>query len=109
MHCIEDRATRMLMVTRHHVRHILLKHGLTSLSGGAMQAESAFKYGLHIYWSGDDDAFLAHVPDLPGCMVHGATPAEAAANAQDAIALWLDVARENGDPIPEPSRHRALA
>lgn len=67
------------------------------------------KYEMHIYWSADDDAFLVEVPDVPGCMAHGRTPAEAASNGQSAIAAWIAVAREFGDPVPEPSQHRALA
>lgn len=60
------------------------------------------KYELRIYWSQDDGAFLTEVPELPGCMAHGATPEAAAANAQEAIELWLDTAREFGDPVPSP-------
>jgi predicted RNase H-like HicB family nuclease len=48
------------------------------------------KYELIVYWSAEDDAFVVEVPELPGCMAHGATPAEAVASAQEAIALWLD-------------------
>jgi predicted RNase H-like HicB family nuclease len=73
-----------------------------------MMRNPTFKYDMHITWSAEDDAFVVRVPDLPGCMAHGATPAEAASNVQDAIELWIDVAREHGDPIPEP-RHSALA
>jgi len=74
-----------------------------------MPTEPLNKYELHIYWSDEDDVFVVEVPDLPGCMAHGASPAEAAANAQEAIALWVDTAREFGDPIPEPRHRRALA
>jgi predicted RNase H-like HicB family nuclease len=74
-----------------------------------MTDSSSYRYEIRIYWSQDDNAFLAEVPDLQGCMTHGTTPTEAAANAQDAIGLWIDTAREFGDPIPEPRRHQALA
>lgn len=74
-----------------------------------MMDSASYKYELRIYWSGEDAIFVVEVPDLPGCMAHGDTPAEAAANAQDAIALWIDTAREFGDPIPEPRRHQAYA
>ncbi len=67
------------------------------------------KYELRIYWSPDDDAFLAEVPELPGCVAHGATPELAAASAQEAIALWVDTAREFGDPVPRPGARRASA
>jgi len=60
------------------------------------------KYELIVYWSAEDDVFVVEVPELPGCMAHGATPGEAVANAQDAIALWIEVAREDGRPIPTP-------
>ena len=65
-----------------------------------------YKYETIIYWSDEDQAFIADVPELPGCMAHGPTPNEALANAQEAIALWLDTASEFGDPIPEPKGRR---
>ena len=65
-----------------------------------------YKYETIIYWSNEDQAFIADVPELPGCMAHGPTPNEALANAQEAIALWLDTASEFGDPIPEPKGRR---
>ncbi len=66
------------------------------------------KYELVVTWSPEDDAFVVDVPELPGCMAHGDTPAEAVANAQDAISLWLDVATDMGRPIPTP-RGRLLS
>lgn len=60
------------------------------------------KYEVDIYWSAEDDAYVAEAPELPGCLAHGATREEALANAQEAIQLWLDTANEFGDPIPEP-------
>lgn len=74
-----------------------------------MTDSASHKYELRIYWSPEDAVFLAEVPDLPGCMTHGRTPAEAAANAQDAIGLWIDAAREHGERVPEPRRHQAYA
>ncbi len=64
------------------------------------------KYQLIVYWSGEDDAFVVDVRELPGCMAHGSTPGEAVGNAQDAIVLWLDTARETGLEIPEPKGRR---
>ena len=61
-----------------------------------------FKYEVIIYWSTDDQAFVAEVPELPGCMAHGDTYEAALENAQQAIQLWVDTAREFGDPVPEP-------
>ena len=55
-----------------------------------MVDKAGHKYELRIYWSAEDGVFVVEVPDLPGCTAHGDTPAEAAANAQDAIALWID-------------------
>ena len=61
------------------------------------------KYRVVIHWSAQDEAFVASVPDLPGCMAHGDTYEAALANVQDAAQLWLDTAREDGAPVPEPS------
>ncbi|MGH7885157.1 MAG: type II toxin-antitoxin system HicB family antitoxin [Thermodesulfobacteriota bacterium] len=65
-----------------------------------------YKYETIIYWSEEDQSFIADVPELPGCMAHGASPDEALANAQDAMQLWLDTAHEFGDQIPEPKGRR---
>jgi predicted RNase H-like HicB family nuclease len=59
-------------------------------------------YRMEIAWSDEDDAYLVTVPDLPGCMTHGATYAEAAARGANAIAVWLAAARHWHDPIPLP-------
>ena len=60
------------------------------------------KYELIIYWSKEDDAFVAEVPELPGCMADGATYEEAVANAQTAIREWVETAKAIGRPIPQP-------
>lgn len=52
----------------------------------------------------DGGGFVAIVGDLPGCMSDGATPEEALANVEDAIACWIEAARELGRPIPTPTR-----
>jgi predicted RNase H-like HicB family nuclease len=57
----------------------------------------------------DGGGFLARVPDLPGCMSDGETAAEAAANVQDAIAVWIEAAEDLGHAIPKPSLKLALA
>lgn len=67
-----------------------------------------YKYETIIYWSDEDQLFVADVPELPGCMAHGESPDEALANAQEAMQLWLDTAREFGDPIPEPKGRRLI-
>jgi predicted RNase H-like HicB family nuclease len=66
------------------------------------------KYEIIIYWSREDQAFVAEVPELPGCMAHGSTPQEALANVQDAIQLWIDTAQEFGDLVPEPKERRLV-
>ena len=67
-----------------------------------------FKYETIIYWSKDDDAYVAEVPELPGCMAHGDSYESALGNVKDAIQLWLDTANEFGEPIPEPKGHRLM-
>ena len=66
------------------------------------------RYEIIIFWSNEDQAFISDVPELPGCKAHGDTPAEALANAQEAMTLWLDTAQEFGDPIPEPKGRRLM-
>jgi predicted RNase H-like HicB family nuclease len=67
-----------------------------------------YKYEIIMYWSNEDDAFVAEVPELPGCMAHGNTKEDALKNINEAMELWIDVARDNGDPIPEPKGHRLV-
>jgi predicted RNase H-like HicB family nuclease len=64
------------------------------------------RYEVIIYWSDDDRAFVAEVPELPGCAAHGPTSEAALAEVQVAIDLWLETAREFGDPIPTPKGRR---
>jgi len=70
--------------------------------------EAMIKYEVIIYWSAEDEAFVADVPELPGCSAHGGTQESALSNAQDAIRLWVDTAKEFGDPIPEPKGRRLI-
>ncbi len=67
-----------------------------------------FKYETIIYWSEEDKAYLAEVPELPGCLAHGDTYESALASAKEAIQLWIDTAAEFGDPIPEPRGRRLM-
>lgn len=62
------------------------------------------QYEVLIHWSEEDRVFVAKCPKLPGCMAHGSTKATARENIEQAITLWLDTAREYGDPVPEPQR-----
>jgi predicted RNase H-like HicB family nuclease len=66
------------------------------------------KYEVIIYWSEEDQVFVAEVPELAGCAAHGPTHEGALANAQQAIGLWIDTAREFCDPIPEPKGRRLI-
>ena len=59
------------------------------------------KYEIIVEWSDDDGAFVAEVPELPGCTAHGDTRQAALVNAGQAMDLWIETAREFGDPIPE--------
>jgi predicted RNase H-like HicB family nuclease len=67
-----------------------------------------YKYEVIIYWSNDDQLFVAEVPELPGCTAHGDSPETALKSCQDAITLWLDTAREFGRQIPEPKGRRLV-
>jgi len=60
------------------------------------------KYEIILYWSDEDNAFIAEVPELAGCAADGATRQEALANAEVVIAEWMETARELGRSIPEP-------
>ena len=66
------------------------------------------KYELIIYWSNIDGAFVAEAPELPGCAAHGETQEAALAHICQAIDLWIETAREFGDPIPEPKGERLM-
>jgi predicted RNase H-like HicB family nuclease len=65
-------------------------------------------YEIILYWSQEDGVFIAEVPELPGCMAHGDTQEAALANVKEAMQLWLDTAREFGDPVPEPRGRRLI-
>ncbi len=60
------------------------------------------KYEIIIYWSEEDDSFIAEVPELPGCMADGKSYQEAISNAEIVIKEWIETARELGRPIPQP-------
>ena len=60
------------------------------------------KYEIILYWSSEDNAFIAEVPELPGCAADGATRQEALANVEVVIAEWLETARELRRSIPQP-------
>ena len=60
------------------------------------------KYEVIIYWSDEDQAFIAEVPELPGCAADGKTYREALANVEVVIKEWIETATELGRPIPQP-------
>ena len=66
------------------------------------------KYEVIIYWSIEDQLFIAEVPELPGCMAHGDTQNAALINVNEAIELWVETAKEFGDPVPEPKGRRLI-
>ena len=60
------------------------------------------RYEVIIYWSAEDEAFIAEVPELPGCAADGQTYEKALANVQVIIAEWIETAKELGRVVPEP-------
>jgi predicted RNase H-like HicB family nuclease len=60
------------------------------------------KYEVILYWSEEDQAFIAEVPELPGCAADGATYKDVISNVEVIIQEWIDTAKELGRPIPEP-------
>ncbi|MFP4088307.1 MAG: type II toxin-antitoxin system HicB family antitoxin [Desulfobacteraceae bacterium] len=67
------------------------------------------KYEIIIFWSVDDNAFVAEVPELPGCMADGNTYQEALSNAEKIIDEWIETAVKVGRPIPQPKGRLAYA
>jgi len=65
------------------------------------------KYEIIIYWSQEDNAFIAEVPELPGCVADGKTYQEAVSNAEIIMQEWIETAKELGRPIPQ-SRGRLM-
>ena len=60
------------------------------------------RYEIIIYWSAEDHAFIAEVPELPGCAADGPTYEEAIRNVKVVISEWIETAQELGRPVPEP-------
>ncbi len=67
------------------------------------------RYEMIVWWSAEDNAFVVDVPELPGCMAHGNTRTEAIANAEEAVAFWLQTAKEDRIAIPEPKGRLVVA
>jgi predicted RNase H-like HicB family nuclease len=66
------------------------------------------KYHINVFWPDADRCWIADVPDLKTCAAHGETPDAALAEVLVAMLAWIAVAREHGQPIPEP-RYRPLS
>lgn len=60
------------------------------------------KYEIILYWSADDNAYIAEVPELAGCMADGATAKDALHNVEQIVVEWIETARSLGRDIPEP-------
>jgi predicted RNase H-like HicB family nuclease len=67
------------------------------------------KYEVIIYWSSEDQAFIAEIPELPGCAADGKTYREALANVEVVIQVWIETAKELGRPIPAPKGRLVFA
>lgn len=65
-------------------------------------AAKTLRYEIIMYWSAEDDSFIAEVPELPGCAADGKTYKEALKNVEMVIHEWIETAKELGRPIPKP-------
>jgi predicted RNase H-like HicB family nuclease len=61
-------------------------------------------YEIILYWSEEDQAFIAEVPELPGCAADGETYTEAVQNVEVIMQEWIETAQDNGRSIPKPRR-----
>jgi len=71
-------------------------------------AEPDRRYHINLFWSAEDDCWVADIPDLRFCSAVGDTPEAALHEVQIAMPAWLESARDRGDPIPEPRYHPAI-
>ncbi len=67
------------------------------------------RYEVIIFWSDDDQAFIAEVPELPGCMADGATYQQVLENLLVIVQEWIETAKELGRPIPQPKGRLVFA
>jgi predicted RNase H-like HicB family nuclease len=65
-------------------------------------------YHINIFYSDEDEGYVADIPDLQSCSAFGRTPEEALAELEQAKKAWLESARESGKPIPTPSYRPAI-
>ena len=73
------------------------------------QGKKMIRYEVLLYWSKEDQAFIAEVPELPGCAADGASYEEALAHVEVVIREWIETAKEMGRPIPEPKGRLVFA
>jgi len=73
-----------------------------------MATTRKYRYEIILYWSDEDQAYIAEVPELPGCMADGTTYQEAVEAAEDVIEGWIETAQEMGRPIPEPKGRKLM-
>ena len=66
------------------------------------------KYAIILYWSNEDEVFIAEVPELPGCVAHGDDQESALRNIKDAMQFWIERAQELGRLVPEPKGERLM-
>ncbi|HEY8601165.1 MAG TPA: type II toxin-antitoxin system HicB family antitoxin [Thermomicrobiales bacterium] len=85
---------------------MVIEERATDASPVSLEALEALHYSLVIEWDPRDAIYVVTVPELTGCRTHGETYAEAVANAQEAIASWVMVAREDGKALPDPKPYR---
>jgi predicted RNase H-like HicB family nuclease len=64
--------------------------------------ETEYRYEVILYWSEEDESYVAEVPELPGCAADGPSQSAALANAQVIIREWIETAQELGRSVPEP-------
>jgi predicted RNase H-like HicB family nuclease len=68
-----------------------------------------FKYEIIIYWSKEDNSYIAEIPELAGCMADGKTTKEALTNIEEIAKEWIETAKELGRSIPEPKGRLSYA
>jgi predicted RNase H-like HicB family nuclease len=77
------------------------KNSTKSKRAAAKGAKDGFQYEIVLYWSAEDQSYIAEVPELPGCAADGSTYQEALVNVEVVIREWIETARELNRPIPK--------
>lgn len=88
---LRDGSAKLYQVRQ--VRSVVQQFGL---------GRKTMKYEVIMWWSEEDQAYLAEVPELPGCMADGLTHEELLRNLDEVVRLWMDAAQREGQPIPTP-------